>query len=96
MEQKNVGDVVVIERDRPADIPTDRDLALATCVNGLSRHDGVAAVTSRPVSTIHKDTRCNKANDGQSVSRLPLTVTNVLSESLPPAIKFHFRAEQHS
>jgi signal-transduction protein with cAMP-binding, CBS, and nucleotidyltransferase domain len=75
MEQENVGAVVVTERGKPTGIVTDRDLALATCVRGVSRDDAVVAVMTHPVSTIREDEGVLDATRQmmeQSVRRLPI------------------------
>ena len=55
MVQNNVGAIVVSEQGRPLGIVTDRDLALATCVLGISRDQHVQTVMTCPVSTIRED-----------------------------------------
>jgi len=55
MEQNNVGAIVVIERNRPVGIVTDRDLALAALVRGFSADDHIQTVMAYPVSTIRED-----------------------------------------
>jgi CBS domain-containing protein len=55
MEQHNVGAVVVVEQDRPVGIITDRDLALSTCIRGISPDEHVQNIMTCPVSTIRQD-----------------------------------------
>jgi signal-transduction protein with cAMP-binding, CBS, and nucleotidyltransferase domain len=75
MERENVGAVVVTEAERPVGIVTDRDLALAVCVRGVSREEHVQNVMTCPVSTISKDEGVYDATQQlmeQAVRRLPL------------------------
>ena len=75
MEQENVGAIVVTERDKPTGIVTDRDLALATCVRGLTPNNAIVTVMSHPVSTIREDEGvldATKQMMDQSVRRLPI------------------------
>jgi CBS domain-containing protein len=75
MEQENIGAIVVTEKGKPTGIVTDRDLALATCVRGVSRGDAVVAVMNHPVSTIREDEGvldATKQMMEQSVRRLPI------------------------
>jgi CBS domain-containing protein len=55
MEKHNVGSIVVAEQERPVGIVTDRDLALAVCVRGVSPDESVQEVMTCPVSTIRGD-----------------------------------------
>jgi len=52
MEEQNVGAVVVVEQERPVGIITDRDLALAVCVRGVSRNEHVQEFMTCPVATM--------------------------------------------
>lgn len=51
MADKNVGAVAIVEGGKPVGIITDRDIALATCVRGLSQASAAATVMTRPVTT---------------------------------------------
>ena len=55
MKQNNVGAIVITEQDRPVGMVTDRDLAMATCVCGVSPEEPVQSVMMCPVSTIRED-----------------------------------------
>ena len=55
MQEENVGAIVVTRDDRPLGIITDRDLALAVCVRGVSPEEPVQNVMTCPVSTIRED-----------------------------------------
>ena len=75
MEQENVGAVVVTERGKPTGIVTDRDLALATCVRGITPNNAIVTVMSHPVYTIREDEGVLDATKQlmeQSVRRLPI------------------------
>ena len=75
MEKENVGAVVVTERGKPAGIVTDRDLAFATCVRGLTANNAIVTVMSHPVFTIREDEGvldATKQMMEQSVRRLPI------------------------
>ena len=75
MEQENVGAVVVTERGKPTGIVTDRDLALATCVRGITPNNAIVTVMSYPVYTIREDEGVLDATKQlmeQSVRRLPI------------------------
>jgi CBS domain-containing protein len=52
MDEHNVGAVVVAEYHRPVGIVTDRDLALALGVRGLTPETPVARVMATPAETI--------------------------------------------
>ena len=53
MEKNGVGCVVVVERDKPVGIVTDRDLALSVLARGFKPDDHVQTVMGgHPVSTI--------------------------------------------
>ena len=52
MEVHNVGSVVVVEQERPVGILTDRDLAMAVCVRGVSRDEHVQEIMTCPVATM--------------------------------------------
>lgn len=53
MEQNGIGCLVVVERDKPVGIVTDRDLALSVLARGFKPDDHVQTVMGgNPVSTI--------------------------------------------
>jgi CBS domain-containing protein len=56
MQEHNVGAVVVLDQRRPVGIVTDRDLALALGVQGLSPQTTVEKVMTRRVLAIPEDT----------------------------------------
>ena len=75
MEQENVGAIVITERGKPTGIVTDRDLAFATCVRGLTPNNAIVTVMTHPVSTIREDEGVLDATRQmmeQSVRRLPI------------------------
>ena len=75
MKTENVGTVVVIAKDRPVGIITDRDLALAVCVNGYSTDAPVQDIMTCPVSTIREDEGIFSATQQMmelAVRRLPV------------------------
>jgi CBS domain-containing protein len=75
MQQHNVGAIVVVERDRPVGILTDRDLALATCLHDASPHDPIQSRMTSPVETIRTDDGIYNATQKMrelSVRRLPV------------------------
>jgi CBS domain-containing protein len=51
MRERNVGSVVLVERDRPIGFVTDRDLALSVLADGRDPSDRVADHASAPVIT---------------------------------------------
>ena len=51
MRDRNVGSVVILERDRPVGVITDRDLALAVAADGVSTEDEAGPYASRPLVT---------------------------------------------
>lgn len=55
MKAHNVGDLVVVEDNRPVGILTDRDLALALGANGIGLNDAVGRVMTRRVLAIPED-----------------------------------------
>lgn len=55
MEDRNVGDVVIVEDARPVGIITDRDLALALGVRGASVVDPVEKVMTRHIVAVPED-----------------------------------------
>ncbi|MEX2287680.1 MAG: CBS domain-containing protein [Planctomycetaceae bacterium] len=55
MEEQNVGAVVIVEQERPVGILTDRDLALAVCVRGVSRDEHVQEIMTCPVATMDQN-----------------------------------------
>lgn len=75
MEQENVGAIVVVERDRPVGILTDRDLALAVCLHGASPRDSIQSRMTCPVDTIRDDEGVYNATQKMmelAVRRLPV------------------------
>jgi CBS domain-containing protein len=75
MEDEGVGAVVVTERSKPVGILTDRDLALATCVRGISPYNVVKTMMTSPVSTIRADEGVLDVTNlmmEQCVRRLPI------------------------
>jgi len=75
MEQENVGAIVVVERDRPVGILTDRDLALAVCLHGAKPHDTIQSRMTCPVDTIRDDEEIYNATQKMmelAVRRLPV------------------------
>jgi CBS domain-containing protein len=79
MEKENVGAIVVTEGNRPVGIVTDRDLALAVCVRGLSPQDSIQGIMACPVSTISQDEGVYTATQQlmeHAVRRLPMVDNN--------------------
>jgi CBS domain-containing protein len=75
MEQENVGAIVVVERDRPVGILTDRDLALAVCLHGADPLNSIQSRMTCPVDTIRDDEGVNNATQKLmelAVRRLPV------------------------
>jgi CBS domain-containing protein len=75
MEQENVGAVVVVERDRPVGILTDRDVALAICLHGARPFDAIQTRMTCPVDTIREDEGIYNATQKMmelAVRRLPV------------------------
>ena len=75
MDKEYVGAVVVTEGNRPVDIVTDRELALAVCVRDALPQDHVQNVMTCPVTTISKDEGVFSATQQmmeQAVRRLPV------------------------
>jgi CBS domain-containing protein len=75
MEQENVGAVVVVERDRPVGILTDRDVALAICLHGARPFDAIQTRMTCPVDTIREDEGIYNATQTMmelAVRRLPV------------------------
>jgi CBS domain-containing protein len=75
MEQENVGAIVVVERDRPVGILTDRDLALAVCLHGANPRDTIQSRMMCPVDTIRDDEGVYTATQKMmelAVRRLPV------------------------
>lgn len=75
MEQENVGAVVVVERERPVGIITDRDMALALCLHGAMPSDAVQTRMTCPVDTIRDDEGVYNATQKMmelAVRRLPV------------------------
>jgi CBS domain-containing protein len=52
MEQHNVGSVIVVEKNRPVGIITDRDVALELGVRGTALHVPISRVMTAPVETV--------------------------------------------
>ncbi len=79
MDKENVGAIVVTEGKRPVGIVTDRDLALAVCVRGMSAKESLQNVMTCPVSTISEDEGVYTATQQlmeQAVRRLPVVDGN--------------------
>ena len=79
MKQQNVGAIVVTEGKRPVGIVTDRDLALAICVDGKSSQEHVQNVMTAPVTTIYNEDGVFKATQlimDRAVRRLPVVDKN--------------------
>ena len=75
MKTENVGTVVVVEKDRPVGIITDRDLALAACLNRYSVDAPVQDIMTCPVATIREDEGIFSATQRMmemAVRRLPV------------------------
>jgi CBS domain-containing protein len=75
MDEQNVGAVVVVEKDRPVGIVTDRDLARAACILRTSPDAHVQEVMTCPVSTIRQDEGVYNATQQMmelAVRRLPV------------------------
>jgi CBS domain-containing protein len=75
MDNENVGAIVIVEKDRPVGIVTDRDLALATCVRCISPNAHVQTIMTCPVSTIREDEGVFDATQQmmeRAVRRLPV------------------------
>jgi CBS domain-containing protein len=51
MRDRNVGSVVICERDRPTGVITDRDLALAVVADGVDASELAGRHASRPLVT---------------------------------------------
>jgi CBS domain-containing protein len=75
MQERNVGTVVVVEKQRPVGIVTDRDLALALGAQGVSLQAQVQKVMTRHVLAIPEDTgiyTATKFMREREVRRLPI------------------------
>jgi CBS domain-containing protein len=75
MQEHNVGTVVIVEKQRPVGIITDRDLALALGAQGLGRNTPVQKVMSRHVLAIPEDMGIYTASRfmrDRQVRRLPI------------------------
>ena len=75
MAQENVGAIVVVERDRPVGILTDRDLALAVCLHGADPSETIQSRMTCPVDTIRDDEGVYNATQKMmelAVRRLPV------------------------
>jgi len=75
MQQENVGAIVVVERDRPVGLLTDRDLALAVCLQGAKPHDPSQSRMTCAVDTIRDDEEIYNATQKMmelAVRRLPV------------------------
>ena len=51
MRDHNVGSVVILERDRPFGVVTDRDLAISVLAEGVDPSEAVRAHATRPLVT---------------------------------------------
>jgi CBS domain-containing protein len=75
MQEHNVGTVIIVEDQRPVGIVTDRDVALALGMQGITPQDLVQKVMTRHVRTIADDagiyTATKYMRDGE-VRRLPV------------------------
>jgi CBS domain-containing protein len=75
MQEHNVGAVVIVEKDRPVGIVTDRDIALAVGARGIAIQALVQSIMTRHVIAVPRDagiftvTRYMKE---QGVRRLPV------------------------
>lgn len=79
MEKENVGAIVITEGDRPVGIVTDRDLALAVCVNDMSPQESLQNIMACPVATISQDEGVYTATQQlmeHAVRRLPVVDGN--------------------
>ena len=79
MEREKVGAVVITEGTRPVGIVTDRDLAMAVCVHGVTSRERVQNVMTCPVTTISKDEGVFNATQimmDNAVRRLPVVDEN--------------------
>ena len=75
MKHENVGAVIVTQDETPVGIVTDRDLAIAVCMNGVSPDGHVQDVMTCPVSTICDEEGVYTATQKlmeQGVRRLPV------------------------
>jgi CBS domain-containing protein len=75
MKEHNVGTIVVVARERPIGILTDRDLALAFGVDGLGAQTPIRAVMTTPITTIGHDKDVYDATwymQSYQVRRLPI------------------------
>jgi CBS domain-containing protein len=75
MAQENVGAVVVVEHNRPVGMLTDRDVALAVCLQGAKPKDAVQSHMSCPVDTMNEDDGIYNATQKMmelAVRRLPV------------------------
>jgi CBS domain-containing protein len=75
MQEHNVGTVVIVEKERPVGIITDRDLALALGARGVSPQAEVQEVMTRHVLAIPTDTSIYTATlfmKEREVRRLPI------------------------
>jgi CBS domain-containing protein len=75
MQEHNVGAVVIVQNERPVGIITDRDLALALGVRGISRQSQVREVMTPHVLAIPADTSIYTATTfmrDRQVRRLPI------------------------
>jgi CBS domain-containing protein len=75
MEQRHVGALVVVERDRPIGIVTDRDLALRALGRWLGPNVPVADVMSSDLIVVHEEHRLDEAlyvMRRSGVRRLPI------------------------
>lgn len=79
MQEENVGCVVVVLHYHPVGIVTDRDLAMATCLQKASPKATVSSVMTAPVATIREDKGVLDATQRMmehKVRRLPIVDEN--------------------
>lgn len=75
MQKKNVGAVVIVDKERVAGIVTDRDVALALAVNKVSADAPVREIMTKKVVTIWNDQGVFNATQyfvGRNFRRLPI------------------------
>ena len=79
MKKHNVEAVVIAQDDRPIGLVTDRDMALAVCLDECSTADPVRNVMTCPVETIRNDGGVYRAAQRMmelAVRRLPVVDKN--------------------
>lgn len=75
MKKHNVGTIVVVEREKPIGIVTDRDVALALTVDGVVLQAPVRDIMTTPITTIAQDRELYDATwymQSYKVRRLPV------------------------